>query len=190
MVGKLYLWIQPPAPICSRFFFYNHQHDTWSIIQVTQGSNLWFFPHIAVFFCIEGEEFVLVACDRTCETKTRHTNCCSKGGRHVWAPGGQVPPLYSRSLCHSAICRRGELHTSVQWVSAVPVLLSPPRSSLPITWTERQMDKLLNESPETLRNIKINNQMQPTPWQPYDSTHLFHCPVNPTTLTPTDLWLK
>lgn len=27
---------------------------------------------------------------------------------------------YSRSLCQSAICRRGELHTSFQWFTAEP----------------------------------------------------------------------
>lgn len=41
--------------------------------------------------------------------------------------------VYSRSLCQSAICRRGELQTSFQWFNAEPVLRGPPSSSLPIT---------------------------------------------------------
>lgn len=40
---------------------------------------------------------------------------------------------YSTSLCHSAICRRGELHTSFQWFNADPPHLGPPISNRPIT---------------------------------------------------------
>lgn len=43
------------------------------------------------------------------------------------------PLAYSRSLCQSAICRRGELHTSFQWLSAEPLLRGPPSSSRPMT---------------------------------------------------------
>lgn len=41
--------------------------------------------------------------------------------------------VYSRSLCQSAICRRGELQTSFQWFKADPVLRGPPSSNLPMT---------------------------------------------------------
>lgn len=44
---------------------------------------------------------------------------------------------YSRSLCQSAICLRGELQTSFQWCKADPVHFDPPNSSLPITWNKR-----------------------------------------------------
>lgn len=40
---------------------------------------------------------------------------------------------YSRSLCQSAICRRGELQTSFQWFNAEPLLRGPPSSSRPMT---------------------------------------------------------
>lgn len=45
-----------------------------------------------------------------------------------------VASVYSTNLCHSAICRRGELHTSFQWFNAVPPHLGPPISNRPITY--------------------------------------------------------
>lgn len=42
--------------------------------------------------------------------------------------------IYSTNLCHSAICRRGELHTSFQWFNADPPHLGPPISNRPITY--------------------------------------------------------
>lgn len=41
--------------------------------------------------------------------------------------------FYSRSLCQSAICRRGLLQTSFQWFNAEPVLRGPPNSNRPMT---------------------------------------------------------
>lgn len=41
--------------------------------------------------------------------------------------------VYSRSLCQSAICRRGELQTSFQWFKAEPLLRGPPNSNRPMT---------------------------------------------------------
>lgn len=46
----------------------------------------------------------------------------------------QMDWVYSLSLCHSAICRRGELHTSFQWFCAVPMHRGPPNSNRPMTW--------------------------------------------------------
>lgn len=44
--------------------------------------------------------------------------------------------IQSRSLCHSAICRRGQLRTSVQWCVAVGDMAPFPNSSLPMTWNK------------------------------------------------------
>lgn len=41
--------------------------------------------------------------------------------------------VYSRSLCQSAICRRGEFITSFQWFNAEPLLRGPPSSNRPMT---------------------------------------------------------
>lgn len=69
---------------------------------------------------------------KLCESKTMNGILKSD-------PGGtnnlkQTPRVvYSRSLCQSAICRRGELHTSFQWFNAEPLLRGPPSSSRPMT---------------------------------------------------------
>lgn len=42
-------------------------------------------------------------------------------------------------MCHSAICLRGEVSTSFQWCKAVPSHLSPPKTSLPITWKKQEV---------------------------------------------------
>lgn len=50
---------------------------------------------------------------------------------------------YSLSLCQSAICLLGELHTSFQWLRADPVLFEPPNSRRPMTYK---------------KNIKLQNK--------------------------------
>lgn len=47
--------------------------------------------------------------------------------------------IHSCNLCHSAICLRGELHTSFQWFWAAPAHRGPPNSSRPITWNHRKL---------------------------------------------------
>lgn len=47
-------------------------------------------------------------------------------------PKPELWELHSRNLCQSAICRRGELHTSFQWFKAEPVLRGPS-SKRPMT---------------------------------------------------------
>jgi hypothetical protein len=62
---------------------------------------------------------------------------------------------YSRNLCHSAIWRRGALHTSFQWCSAEPVLLVPPNSSRPITCKHAKQIYEKRHIPTTTNHVAI-----------------------------------
>lgn len=74
---------------------------------------------------------------------------------------------YSRNLCHSAICLRGELHTSFQWWRAEPVHLEPPSSRRPITW--RQKFRIMKESLmivyECMVSVDVFLQVSLIDWQ-------------------------
>jgi hypothetical protein len=68
--------------------------------------------------------------------------------------------IYSLSLCQSAICRRGELHTSFQWFKADPVDFGPPSSRRPIT-----SFLVTRSQSKSISSIETPSKFAPAPWE-------------------------